>query len=126
VSHSLRSLLLTLLLLPGARAVLAQQPNLSPTLPSDTLEANYAPRSSSGPMPELAPSLPSDTLDATRRVDSFPNPPSVDKPREDSTPPDPTPASPSSSGFMRELKRWTDRHPGMELPPPVRAVSAQA
>ena len=35
----------------------------SPTLPSDTLEANYAPRSAPGPLPELAPSLPSDTLD---------------------------------------------------------------
>ena len=37
----------------------------SPTLPSDTLEANYAPRSRPGPAPELAPSLPSDTLDTT-------------------------------------------------------------
>jgi hypothetical protein len=36
----------------------------SPTLPSDTLEANFAPRSEPGPVPELAPSLPSDTLDA--------------------------------------------------------------
>lgn len=35
----------------------------SPTLPSDTLEANYAPRSQPGPSPELAPTLPSDTLD---------------------------------------------------------------
>lgn len=35
----------------------------SPTLPSDTLEANYAPRSAPGPLPQLAPSLPSDTLD---------------------------------------------------------------
>ena len=34
----------------------------SPTLPSDTLEANFAPRGAPGPMPELAPSLPSDTL----------------------------------------------------------------
>jgi hypothetical protein len=35
----------------------------SPTLPSDTLEANFAPRSAPGPAPELSPSLPSDTLD---------------------------------------------------------------
>jgi hypothetical protein len=35
----------------------------SPTLPSDTLEANYAPRSGPGPSPELSPTLPSDTLD---------------------------------------------------------------
>jgi hypothetical protein len=38
----------------------AQSP--SPTLPSDTLQANFAPRSTVGPMPELAPTLPSDTL----------------------------------------------------------------
>ena len=49
---------LILALLPAAAA--AQ----SPTLPSDTLEANYAPRSEPGPAPELAPSLPSDTLEA--------------------------------------------------------------
>lgn len=49
---------LALLLLPAA--AVAQ----SPTLPSDTLEANYAPRSEPGPAPELAPSLPSDTLEA--------------------------------------------------------------
>lgn len=34
----------------------------APTLPSDTLQANFAPRSAPGPMPEVAPSLPSDTL----------------------------------------------------------------
>lgn len=51
--------LIVLLALAAAPAVgLAQ----SPTLPSDTLEANYAPRSVPGPNPELAPSLPSDTL----------------------------------------------------------------
>ena len=47
----------------------------SPTLPSDTLEANYAPPSRAGPMPELAPTLPSDTLRATQPVDSFPTDP---------------------------------------------------
>ena len=39
----------------------------SPTLPSDTLEANFAPKSAPGPAPELAPSLPSDTLDAGKQ-----------------------------------------------------------
>ena len=34
----------------------------APTLPSDTLEANFAPPSGLAPMPELAPSLPSDTI----------------------------------------------------------------
>jgi hypothetical protein len=34
----------------------------APTLPSDTLEANYAPPSTIAPSPELAPSLPSDTI----------------------------------------------------------------
>ena len=58
----LRSLLVVASLLGGARLLQAQG---APTLPSDTLEANYAPRSGSGPAPEVAPSLPSDTLDAT-------------------------------------------------------------
>lgn len=47
-----------LLLVPA----IASAQSLSPTLPSDTLEANFAPRSSAGPTPELAPTLPSDTL----------------------------------------------------------------
>jgi hypothetical protein len=34
----------------------------APTLPSDTLEANFAPPSELAPNPELAPSLPSDTI----------------------------------------------------------------
>jgi hypothetical protein len=34
----------------------------APTLPSDTLEANYGPPSTIAPNPELAPSLPSDTI----------------------------------------------------------------
>jgi hypothetical protein len=63
MSAASRLLLLTvsLLILPA----LASAQSLSPTLPSDTLQANYAPRSAPGPMPELAPSLPSDTLKAT-------------------------------------------------------------
>jgi len=54
-----------LILSVAALAVPALVAAQSPTLPSDTLEANYAPRSVPGPAPELAPSLPSDTLDAT-------------------------------------------------------------
>jgi len=54
-----RVLVVVALALPAAAA--AQSP--SPTLPSDTLEANFAPRSAPGPTPELAPSLPSDTLE---------------------------------------------------------------
>lgn len=55
---------LSLLLLLGCAVVAfpAAAEAQSPTLPSDTLEANFAPRSSPGPMPELAPTLPSDTL----------------------------------------------------------------
>jgi hypothetical protein len=34
----------------------------APTLPSDTLEANFAPPSALAPNPELAPSLPTDTI----------------------------------------------------------------
>jgi len=37
----------------------------APTLPSDTLKANFAPPSRPGPHPSLAPTLPSDTLDVT-------------------------------------------------------------
>jgi hypothetical protein len=43
---------------PGFATAAAQ----APTLPSDTLEANFAPPSEMAPMPELAPSLPSDTI----------------------------------------------------------------
>ena len=72
--------LLAALLLGAAGTVAAQSTTLSPspTLPSDTLEANFAPRSSAGPMPELAPTLPSDTLEATEPVDSFPTEPFLD------------------------------------------------
>jgi hypothetical protein len=41
----------------------------APTLPSDTLEANYGPPSTIAPNPELAPSLPSDTMPIKNRVD---------------------------------------------------------
>jgi hypothetical protein len=36
----------------------------APTLPSDTLKADFAPPAQPGPAPELAPALPSDTLHA--------------------------------------------------------------
>lgn len=45
-----------------AAAVPAAAAAQAPTLPSDTLEANFAPRSRPGPTPEVAPTLPSDTL----------------------------------------------------------------
>jgi hypothetical protein len=47
----------------------AQASSSSPTLPSDTLQANFAPRSATAPTPELSPTLPSDTLKATEPVD---------------------------------------------------------
>jgi hypothetical protein len=65
MSAASRFLLLTLSVLIVPAFASAQSQSLSPTLPSDTLEANFAPRSAPGPMPELAPSLPSDTLKAT-------------------------------------------------------------
>ncbi|HYC31281.1 MAG TPA: hypothetical protein VEB59_03280 [Gemmatimonadales bacterium] len=63
MSSIARFVVLAALAVPATAA--AQSP--SPTLPSDTLEANFAPRSGPGPAPELAPSLPSDTLDAGKR-----------------------------------------------------------
>ncbi|HEY8257274.1 MAG TPA: hypothetical protein VIG08_06420 [Gemmatimonadales bacterium] len=53
------------LLLLGATTAAAQ----APTLPSDTLQANYAPPSQIAPNPELAPSLPSDTMPIKNPVD---------------------------------------------------------
>jgi len=49
----------------GASPAAAQ----APTLPSDTLEANYGPPSTIAPNPEMAPSLPSDTMPIKNRVD---------------------------------------------------------
>jgi hypothetical protein len=51
--------LVAVLLAAGAGTAEAQ----APTLPSDTLKANFAPPSRPGPSPNLAPTLPSDTLD---------------------------------------------------------------
>ena len=121
--------LLAALLLGAAGKLAAQSRTLSPspTLPSDTLQANFAPRSSAGPMPDLAPTLPSDTLQATEPVDSFPTEPF----REDTTSggadsegqyqPDTSQARGDSAAFQ-ELKGWIQRHPGLMSPPPVRAV----
>jgi hypothetical protein len=107
----LRTALVPILLL-AATGTLAAQTSLTPTLPSDTLEANYAPKGAPGPMPESAPSLPSDTLEATQPVDSFPDePPLLD-----------VPDSASDSAAARELRSWIQRHPVPVDPPPVRAV----
>ena len=128
---------LTLLLaaaLPGALA--AQTRSLSPTLPSDTLEANFAPRSTAGPTPELAPTLPSDTLDATAPVDSFPTDPFLDDDDDatdtapmtpgDSAGSDTLPMTPGDSAALRDLRSWIRAHPGLMTPPPVRAVLVRA
>jgi hypothetical protein len=85
----------------------------SPTLPSDTLEANYAPRSAAGPSPEVSPTLPSDTLEATQPVDSFP----TDAP---------APASAADSAALRDIQAWIENHPGLLAPPPVRALLVRA
>ena len=71
---AIRTSLVAALLMAGGQELAAQAVTTlpSPTLPSDTLEANYAPRSAVGPTPELAPTLPSDTLDATQPVHAFP------------------------------------------------------
>jgi hypothetical protein len=109
-------ILFAALLLSGARTLAAQAGTTlpSPTLPSDTLDANYAPRSAPGPMPELAPTLPSDTLEATEPVDSFPIAPFGDEQG--------APQTPGDSAALRDLRSWIQRHPGPVLPPPVRAV----
>jgi hypothetical protein len=118
-------MLLSALLLSGAETLAAQAGTTlpSPTLPSDTLEANYAPRSVPGPMPELAPTLPSDTLEATEPVDSVPTEPvdsvSTDTSDDDEQAP---PQTPGDSAALQDLRSWIQRHPGLISPPPVRAV----
>jgi hypothetical protein len=121
--------LLAALLLGAAGTLAAQSTTLSPspTLPSDTLEANFAPRSSAGPMPDLAPTLPSDTLEATEPVDSFPTEPFLEDTTSDGADsqgqyqPDTSPTR-GDSAALQELKSWIERHPGLMSPPPVRAV----
>jgi hypothetical protein len=126
---SVRIPLLAALLLGAAGTLAAQSTRLSPspTLPSDTLQANFAPRSAPGPMPSLAPTLPSDTLEATQPVDSFPSHPFLDDTTSGGATsrelPDPgAPQTRGDSAALRELRSWMDRHPGMMTPPPVRAV----
>jgi hypothetical protein len=98
----------------------------SPTLPSDTLDANYGPPSAVGPTPELAPSLPSDTLQANHRTDSFPADSVGGASSSQATPddffPDASPVTPGDSAALRELKAWIRHHPQMVAPPPERAV----
>jgi hypothetical protein len=118
------TLLLAALVLPGALAAQTTR-SLSPTLPSDTLEANYAPRSAPGPTPELAPTLPSDTLDATAPVDSFPTDP-FDLQDDDDDATDTLPMTPGDSAALREIRSWIQSHPGLTSPPPVRAVLFRA
>ncbi len=123
------TILLAALLLSGARMLVAQaastlpSPNLSPTLPSDTLEANYAPRSAAGPTPELAPTLPSDTLDATAPVDSFPTDPFED---DQTMSPSPGDSAAGDGAALRDLRSWIQRHPGLLSPPPLRALLVRA
>ena len=121
--------LLAALLLGAAGTLAAQSPTLppSPTLPSDTLEANFAPRSSAGPMPDLAPTLPSDTLDATQPVDSFPTEPFLDDTTSDGADsegqyqPD-TSRTRGDGAALRDLRMWIERHPRLMAPPPARAM----
>jgi len=133
VSPAIRISLALALLVPAARTLAAQSATVpSPTLPSDTLQANYAPRSLPAPMPERAPTLPSDTLQATQPVDSFPNagpPAEADSSSRDTTAGEvfhhAPPMTPGDSAALRDLKMWIDRHPGLVVPPPVRAVLFQ-
>jgi len=133
MSATIRISLAAALLLSGARTLAAQAVTTvpSPTLPSDTLQANYAPHSLPGPTPELAPSLPSDTLEATQPVDSFPNesPEDADSVSGDSTRSDAYPPPrlmQGDSAEVRELMGWIQRHPALMAPPPARAVLVRA
>ena len=104
---ALRSMLVVAPLLAGVGALRAQA---APTLPSDTLEANYAPRSASGPTPELAPSLPSDTLEAA--LESAPD----SEPR--GAPPAPSPVRPDSAGTAERPSQTPWRVIPIGPPPP--------
>ena len=126
---SIRISLLAALLLGAAGTLAAQSTTLSPspTLPSDTLEANFAPRSAAGPMPDLAPALPSDTLEAAQPVDSFPTEPFRPDTSSDGADsqaryqPDTSQAR-GDSAALQDLRSWIERHPGLISPPPVRAM----
>lgn len=110
---------------------LQPEPLPAPTLPSDTLEANYAPRAEPAPMPELAPSLPSDTLEATEPVDSFPTDEDWGDSSSSSLSPDDilpqaAPETPSDSAALREIKDWIRHHREEMAPPPARAILLKA
>ena len=133
--RALRIPLVTALLAVAPGTLAAQSRTLppSPTLPSDTLQANYGPRNEeAGPSPQLAPTLPSDTLEATEPLDSLPtdslghSSSSQAPPRSDDLLPDAIPATPGDSAALRELKSWIRRHRGLMMPPPVRAVLIRA
>jgi hypothetical protein len=120
---------LVLRLAPPARAQ-TDEPLPAPTLPSDTLEANYGPRAEVAPMTELAPSLPSDTLDATQPVDSFPTEDWSDSSSSSLGPedlfPQAAPETSSDSAALREIKDWIRHHRDVMAPPPARAVLLKA
>jgi hypothetical protein len=127
---TIRVTLAAALLISGARTLAAQSATNvpSPTLPSDTLEANFAPRSLPGPMPEVSPTLPSDTLDATQPVDSFPTdrPEDMDSVPRDSVRSDAFHLLPGiDSAEVRELRDWIQHYPAQVAPPPPRAVLAR-
>jgi hypothetical protein len=128
VLRALRLSLVTALLAAAARPLAAQAGALppSPTLPSDTLEANYGPPTRVAPTPELSPTLPSDTLQAGRQdsssSDSTGDSSSSLAPHDDDLLPDAAPVTPGDSAALRELKDWIRHHPGLTSPPPVRAV----
>lgn len=133
MSPAIRISLAAALLFPCARTLAAQAAAVpSPTLPSDTLEANYGPRSLPAPMPERAPTLPSDTLEATQPADSIP---AGDQPGDaDSTTVDTTPGqvfhrvppmTPGDSAALHDLRLWIELHPGLVAPPPERAMLFQ-
>jgi len=133
MSATIRISLAAALLISGVRMLAAQTVTSvpSPTLPSDTLQANYAPHSLPGPMPEVAPSLPSDTLQATQPVDSFPNesPEDADSVSGSAARGDasrPLPQVQGDSAELRELMGWIQRHPALVAPPPARAVLTRA
>lgn len=106
--------------LPAQAVAASPSVTPSPTLPSDTLAANYAPRSAPGPTPSLAPSLPSDTLEATEPVDSFPTDPFA---ADSAGAFDPSiPSTEGDSALGPELRTWMRDHRRLMAPPPVRAV----
>ncbi|MGN6393495.1 MAG: hypothetical protein ACTHM9_14800 [Gemmatimonadales bacterium] len=132
MSPTLRISVLVALLATAGRVAAAQTDtgSASPTLPSDTLQANFAPRSSVGPTPELAPTLPSDTLEVAVPSDSAPadsfgsDSTSSDVGRDDFLP-EATPETPGDSAAVRALRTWIQRHPDLLGPPPERAILAK-